>query len=91
LPHWQNDWEEPTTAPPDPDLEPWINECPEGKNHREAVQHGFELVHDRKANLTCLQFLGRAIPAVFFAALSVIWAVQLMLAPYIQPHNATLI
>ncbi len=88
-PHWQGDWEEPTTAPPDPDLEPWIDEYTEGK--RAAFGNGLNLVQERNANLTCWQFLGRAIPAIFFAALSIICVVRMLLEPYIQLHHTTLI
>lgn len=89
-PHWQSEWEEPTTMPPEPDLEPWPDDAPP-KIAVEAVDTSPRLILETPPGLTAWQFLCRALPAVFFAAISVLLFLRTLCAPHVQKLLTTLI
>ena len=89
-PHWQSEWEDPSTAPLDPDLEPWSEGSP-----WDQIVGTFDqvprFVMERPARLTLRQFLGRGVVAVALGCLSIILSLHLLIGPHIRKLPTTMI
>jgi hypothetical protein len=88
--HWSEDWEDPCTEPPDPDLELWPGQLSDQKGVVISSPEAPRLEPEPKQKLSCGEFLIRAVPSLLLAALSILVVATLLMAPTSGPSRAML-